>query len=387
MTRLTSATISRAVSPLELFFDLVFVFAVLQLSHHLLEHLTWQGAAETAVLLVAVYCVWAYTSFAATLLNAEAARQRWVILAVMFLGLIMNAAISRAFAENPWAFVIPLLVGQLCHGIVTMFSAPTPGLRAHYRRMTVWLLVGGALWMTGAAAGEETRILWWGGAAVLDLIGTWLAHPWPGRRLRSENISFDAAHMVERCQLFLIIALGETILATGSALAAGPLDPPILLAGALAFVSIVALWALYFGGSDRLLSDRAETTDDPIRAGRMAMNGLVVAVAGLVALAVGHETVIHDPHGETTTPMVLLLFGGPILYILTQAWALRELGHPGWRPRIVTAAVLVAAGGLSRFALPPLGASLLVAVVLCGLVAVVVRREPEAVAEPRQPTG
>jgi low temperature requirement protein LtrA len=118
--------VSRQVSPLELFFDLVFVFAVVQLSHHLLEHLTWAGAAETAVLLVAVYCVWAYTSFEATLLNVEAARQKWTVLAVMLLGLIMNSAIGSAFTDNPWAFVVPLLISQLGHGIATSFSAPTP---------------------------------------------------------------------------------------------------------------------------------------------------------------------------------------------------------------------------------------------------------------------
>jgi low temperature requirement protein LtrA len=375
--------VSREVSPLELFFDLVFVFAVVQLSHHLLEHLTWAGAAETAVLLVAVYCVWAYTSFEATLLNVEAARQKWTVLAVMLLGLIMNSAIGSAFTDNPWAFVVPLLISQLGHGIATSFSAPTPTLRAHYRRMTVWLLASGALWLAGAAADPETRILWWGAAALLDLIGTWLAHPWPRRRLRSENIPFDAAHMVERCQLFLIIALGEAILATGSALAEDPLEPLTLLAGTLAFVSIVALWALYFGGSDRLVSGRARSTGDPIRAARMAMNGLLVAVAGLIVLAVGHETVIHHPGGGTTTPLALLLFGGPVLYILTQAWALRELGNPGGLPRIVAAGVLVVAGVVSVAVLPPLGASLLMAVILSVLVAVAVRRgSRDPLAEP-----
>lgn len=105
------------------------------------------------------------------------------------------------------------------------------------------------------------------------------------------------------------------------------------------------------------------------------MNGLVVAVAGLVTVAVGHESVIHDPGGETTTPVVLLLFGGPALYVLTQVWALRELGHKGWRPRMVAAAVLAVAGGLSQLTLPPLGASLLVALVLWRLAAVVLRGE------------
>jgi low temperature requirement protein LtrA len=85
------------VSPLELFFDLVFVFALSQLSHHLLDHLTWRGATETLVLLVAVFTVWSYTSFEATLLQVSRGQTRWVMLAVMLLGLFMNSSISRAW--------------------------------------------------------------------------------------------------------------------------------------------------------------------------------------------------------------------------------------------------------------------------------------------------
>jgi low temperature requirement protein LtrA len=86
-----------AVSPLELFFDLVFVFAVSQLSHHLLEHLSWRGAAETLVLLIAVFGIWSGTSFEATLLNIGRSPTQWMLLAVMLAGLFMNAAIRDAF--------------------------------------------------------------------------------------------------------------------------------------------------------------------------------------------------------------------------------------------------------------------------------------------------
>ena len=101
-----------AVSPLELFFDLVFVFAVSQLSHHLLDHLTWRGAAETLVLLIAVFGVWSGTSFEATLLNIGRSPTQWMLLAVMLAGLFMNAAIQDAFETGGCAFVIPLLVIQ-----------------------------------------------------------------------------------------------------------------------------------------------------------------------------------------------------------------------------------------------------------------------------------
>ena len=70
----------------------------------------------------------------------------------------------------------------------------------------------GPLWIVGAISDAESRLLWWPGAAAIDLAGTWLAHPLPGRMLRSEHVEFDANHMIERCRLFLIIALGESVL-------------------------------------------------------------------------------------------------------------------------------------------------------------------------------
>ncbi len=77
--------------------------------------------------------------------------------------------------------------------------------------MLVWIVASAPLWVAGAAARSGTRLLWWVVAPAIDLLGTWLAHPIPGRVLHSENIDFDAAHLVERCRLFLIIALGEAL--------------------------------------------------------------------------------------------------------------------------------------------------------------------------------
>src|SRR5215208_5887552 len=88
------------VTPVELFFDLVFVFAVSQLSHHLLAHLSWRAAAETLVLLRAVYAVWYSTSWAATMIPADQPRTRGMVLTVMLLGLFMNASVTGAFAAS-----------------------------------------------------------------------------------------------------------------------------------------------------------------------------------------------------------------------------------------------------------------------------------------------
>jgi low temperature requirement protein LtrA len=211
-----------AVSPLELFFDLVFVFAVSQLSHYLLDHLSWRGAAETLVLLVAVFGVWSGTSFEATLLNVGRSQAQWMLLAVMLAGLFMNAAIAHAFETGGWAFVVPLLAIQAGRSILMVVAAPTRMLREHYARLLCWILATAPLWITGAILPAEVRLPWWAGAAVVDLAGTWLAHPLPGRMLRSEHVEFDADHMLERCRLFLLIALGESVLSSGTAIADAP---------------------------------------------------------------------------------------------------------------------------------------------------------------------
>ncbi|MFG3308628.1 low temperature requirement protein A [Streptomyces wuyuanensis] len=219
-------------SPLELFYDLVFVFAISQLSHHLLEHLTWRGAAETAVLLVAVFGTWAYTSYEATLLDVHRKVTRWMIVVALGLGLFMNAAISHAFDDRAWAFVIALLLILFFAGTVTALAGRTDALREHFRRTLVWLAASAPLWIIGAAVGPDPRLWWWAAAALVDLTGTWLAHPLPGRTLSGQELAFDARHMIERLRLFFIILLGETVLTAGRVMVDVLVDLPGILAAA-----------------------------------------------------------------------------------------------------------------------------------------------------------
>lgn len=207
------------VTPLELFFDLVFVFGMSQLSHHLRIHLSWHGAAETLVMLIAIFLVWFRTSWSVTMIPADRSRTLWMMLTVMLLGLFMNASVTSAFTISGYAFVIPYLLIQLGRTLWTYFNAPNAVYREHYFRVLIWLIPTIPLWIAGAAADSDVRLLWWGLAAGIDLLGTWLAHPLPGRRLHSENVGFDTNHMLERCRLFLLIALGETIIETGTAIA------------------------------------------------------------------------------------------------------------------------------------------------------------------------
>jgi low temperature requirement protein LtrA len=351
------------VTPLELFFDLVFVFAVSQLSHHLLAHLSWWGAAETLVLLRAVYGVWYSTSWAATMIPADQPRTQWMVLAVTLLGLFMNAAVTRAFTTSGWAFIIPLLLIQLGRTVWTLVNSPNAVFRDHFFRTLLWFIAISPLWVAGADVNPETRLLWWALAAGLDQIGAWLAHPLPGRRLRSENVGFAGGHMLERCRLFLIIALGETVLTTGTAVAAAPITLMTLVTGTVALAGAVALWALSFGRPNRLTEQHLEETRDPVRASRHAVSGLMGMVAGLIIVAVANERVIAHPHGHTSAALSLLLYGGPILYLVAQGWYLWAVPGVLSPLRLIGCAALVVAA-LGTMSAPPAVALMLVGAAL-----------------------
>lgn len=378
----TSGGESREVVPVELFFDLVFVFALSQLSQHLLVTLSWHGAAQTAVLLCAVFGVWAYTSFQATVLGPERKGVQAALLAVMFPVLIMNASIGDAFTDGGWVFVAPLLACQFGYGTLTLRTAPVAGLREHFGRMLVWFTGTAPLWLVGAAVAPGPRLAWWGAAAAVDLAGTWLAHPVPGRVLRSDRWPFDAAHMVERLRLFLIIALGEAVVTTGTAIAASPTHLSTVLAGLGGLAAVVALWAVYFGGANPLVRAHLDRTGDPIRSARLSLNGGYVVLAGLIALAVGNELVIGHPGQAGSWRLGVLLFGGPLLYLIAQNWYLARTSAQTFRWLWITYAALFIGAIVAR-ALPAWASLILLLTILGGTVAGILR----AADDPKAPAA
>ncbi|MCB9917374.1 MAG: low temperature requirement protein A [Planctomycetes bacterium] len=374
MTKTSAASAPRyEVTPLELFFDVVFAFAVSQLSHHLLAHLDWHGALETGTLLLAVVTVWAYTSWAATITCATDLPTLWMVLSVMWVGLFMNASIPAAFAHSGWAFAIPFLAIQLGRTMWTIVFAPDRLYRGHFVRVLLWLSATAPLWILGAAADADTRLLWWSTAAVVDFIGTWLAHPIGPRRLRSAEFEFDAEHMLERCRLFLIIALGETILTSGIALSERAVDTMTVLTGTASMIATVALWSLTFGRSRDLVSEHVEGTEDPVHVSRHAVVAVFGMVTGLIAVAVGSEKVILHPHDRGSLALSLLLGGGPIVFLTAQGLYLGRIVHAQWRAHWIGGAALFLAGIVSLL-LPAFVALLLIGSVLAVL-AIWVRRD------------
>jgi low temperature requirement protein LtrA len=358
--------IRQEADPLELFFDLVYVFAIGQLSHQLLATPTWLGAAQTLVLYLAVFSAWAYTTWAVTMLGPDNAGIRRMLLLVMLGGLFMNAAIPRAFSDAGWVFAITFLLIQLGRSGWLIRQDLQPTDRLHQRRALVWFAATAPLWLAGAAVAGNARLDWWAAAAVVDLLGTWSVHPLPGTRLDTRQVAFSGRHLLERCRLFTLIALGEAVLTTGLALAGAPVAAMTLLTGTVALSGTVALFWLYFGGAESVVQRHLDRTENPIQVGRSSVYALMGAVAGLIIASVGDERVIAHPLHHAGLATNLMLFGGPAIYVASHTWymtaVLREL-----RGVRVAALVALVIGCFALLPAPAYAAALVAAAIVVAL--------------------
>ena len=284
---------------LELFYDLVFVFAVTQVSYVLLSDLTWSGAGQAMLVLLVVWWAWTYTTWVTNELDTESTPVRLVLLAIMFASLLMAVAIPEAFGSRALLFAgayVAIQVGR--HTFLTLVAADAGTIeRRRASRILVWFVVAGVFWIAGGLFGQARPWLWMAALAI-DYSAPLFLYWVPGRR-RLESTSWDVetSHFAERFQLFIIIALGEAIVLTGATTAALDLDTARIAALALAFLSSAALWWLYFDYVASVAEQQLELASG--NRTRLARDGYtylhVVFVAGIVLSAVGDELVIAHP--------------------------------------------------------------------------------------------
>jgi low temperature requirement protein LtrA len=310
----------RDVSPLELLFDLVYVFAIGQLSHHLVEHVDLRTAAETVIMALAVFYAWYMAAWGANWLDPDPLPVRVALVGLMFASLLMSVSIDDAFDDRAWLFVtgyLLLQVGRSAFLIVALRGRPQG---EHFVNDLVWELLTGALWVAGAIADGDARLLLWGLAVAAAYGGAWAQHwlPARGRRVDREHTQIAGGHLVERFRLFFIIVLGETVLTMGTAFAGEPFELERLLALAIGFAGTVALWWCYFQRAEALGAQAAETAEDAGAVGLWGTWTLTLIVLGLIAIAVADELAIAHPGDDATLGFTILAFGGPTLFVLAQ---------------------------------------------------------------------
>jgi low temperature requirement protein LtrA len=233
----------------ELLFDLVFVFAVTQISHTLLAKFTPLGALQTTLLFLGVWWVWVYTSWVTNWLNPELTPVRVLLFLLMLGGLVLSTSIPKAFESRGLWFAAAYAAMQV--GRTLFWLASTPSTRPLGRmsaiRILIWLSVSAVFWIAGGFAEGQQRLVFWAIALAIEYISPavrfWI--PVYGASSVADWV-VEGGHMAERCAGFIIIALGESIVVTGATFADLPWTLETVTAFLAAFIGAIAMWWIYF---------------------------------------------------------------------------------------------------------------------------------------------
>jgi low temperature requirement protein LtrA len=339
----------------ELFFDLVFVFAVTEVSTLLRGDHSWLGVLHAAVVFVPIYWVWVGTCVYANTHDIDKVLDRLGILSIGLLGMFMALAVPGAYHSRGVLFGASYLASR----VVLIGLSWRSGRRISVSYQ-VALLVSGPLLLLGGFLAPPLRLAVWGLAATVDL-----ATPALGRR-RLMGIQFSPGHLAERFGGFLIIALGESVVDIGApAASAARLSMATVAAVTAAFVLTAALWWVYYVFAAAAVQFALRTSPnrgDIIR--RVLSYGHLSFIGAIIMVAVGLARVIGHPGERLSAGEVGLLFGGCALYLAT-------FGYTRWRMfRTVSKTRLSAAAAVGVLSLFSTAVPSLLA--LCGVAMVVV---------------
>ena len=315
-------TETATVSYSELLFDLIYVFSVTQLSHYLLHNLTWEGLLKETILWFAVWMLWQHTIWVTNWFNPDTRPIRILLFISMLVGLVMAAAIPYAFTYRGLIFAVCYVLIQAGRTLYIIGVLGDHHLAANFKRIMGWFCISAVFWITGAILQGEWQILLWIIAAICDYTAPMhgFALPRLGRSDSSKEWTIEGHHLVERCQLFVIIAFGETLLMTGASLSeVEEWTPLVIISAVISFIGSLAMWWVYFDVSSEAGSRKIQEVKDPGKLGLIYNAIHIVLVGALIICAVGDELIVAHPEQEMRAEVVFVLIIGPIVYILANS--------------------------------------------------------------------
>ena len=362
------------VTPLELFFDLVFVFAITQVTGLMSDDPTWQGMGRGLLVLAALWWAWAAYAWLTNTLEPEEGGVRIAMFAAMAAMLVVALAVPNAFEGDGVLFGFAYLAVRLLHLVLYAIAGKSnPDLLAAVLRFVPSATLGPALLVAAGFLDGATQAGLWIVALLIDYLGVLFG--------RGQGLTVSPAHFAERHQLIVIVALGESIVALGIGAAGLPLSPRIVAAAIIGFVVIAALWWAYFDVYT-IFAQRRLSEISGVHRARLARDYYsylhLPMVAGIVLFALGmKETLAHVGSPLDTVPATALC-GGLSLFFFTHVAFRVRLVFKSWhetrdgrglfgRGRPITALVLLAVLPVAR-EVPALTALSLVATICCGVI-------------------
>ncbi len=324
------------VSTLELFFDLVFVFVVTQLTELIAHHFDASGVIDVLLLFGVTW--WMYGGYA-WLTNAMApssTTRRTLLLTGMAGFLVMALAIPGAFHETGWLFGIGYFVVNLVH--TTLFIRATGNSARAAIGLAPYNAISALLVLIGGFLHGPVRPILWTAALVLQIVTPYLH--------RISAYTLVASHFVERHGLVVIIAIGESIVAIGAGFAGLQVNLGMVTVAILGLCIAYYLWWAYFAGDDERSERVLDGIEDPGRKARTALRGWGYAhyplILGIIFLSAGVKTMVGHAFEPLAWGPAIALGGGAALYMLGHAWFLRILRLRGVPHRLVAAALCLA---------------------------------------------
>ncbi|WP_249164316.1 low temperature requirement protein A [Bradyrhizobium jicamae] len=304
----------------ELFFDLVFVFAVTQLSHTLLQHFTLLGAVQVTLLFLAVWWVWVYTTWVTNWLDPELTPVRILLFLMMLGGLVLSTSIPSAFDGRGLWFAVTYAVMQVGRTLFWLLVTPShrTAVRHNAIRILTWLSGSAVLWILGGLSEGNARLWLWIAALAIEYVAPAVRFWTPKLGFSSiEAWSVEGSHMAERCAGFILIALGEAIVVDGATFADLTWTPENVAAFLSALVGSIAMWWIYFNKGAEAGSAMIAKSAESGRVARIAYTYLhMPIVGGIILSAVADELVLKHPSGHSDLKTIVSAVGGPILFLV-----------------------------------------------------------------------
>jgi low temperature requirement protein LtrA len=356
------AEAEQKVTALELFFDLVFVFAITEVTTLLAADPTWAGLARGMLVFTMLWWAWAAFAWLTNTINPDEGWTRLAMFTASAAALVCSLAVPGAFGSEALVFALAYTAVRLLHIVVYILAAPDRDVRVAIERMAPGFLLSCALLLVASGFDGVTQGAFWAAAVAVQVLGLTLSG------VRGWKVS--PGHFAERHGQFVIIALGESVVSIGVGASGLPIDAALIAAAVLGLAVLAAMWWAYFDVVALVAERKLRQATGDARA-RMARDSYTYLhlpmIGGIVLLALGiKKTVAHTGDALAIVPAVGLC-GGVAMYLLAHV-AFRLRNTHTWNPRRVAAAAICLALIPVATAVPALVALALVACVLWALI-------------------
>ncbi|MGC4814905.1 low temperature requirement protein A [Micromonospora sp. DT228] len=302
---------------LELFFDLVYVFALITLATVLADNLSWTGLAETVVLLLGFTMIWALTVWGADSVDLTRPSGQGQFIWVAAASLLLAALAADAYGDRALLFATTYVVIHLSTSAYHVLVVSTGRLPRRSIRIQIWEAVAGVGWIGGALVGGSGQLAIWALTVVVEYGAAALGWPVPGiGHSRARDWRLVGARVAERYRQFVIVALGVSIFVTGTTFSTSAYTMERGWALLVVFTTVVLMWRIYIYRAGELLTDAIARSTNPALLTQSAAATHLIMVAGIVGAAVTSHLVVSRPLGDTPPSWAAVILGSPALYLL-----------------------------------------------------------------------